>query len=98
MGNHRRLREHNVAFVDGHARPVLYEVRSDVTNLDWDLARVIHSGNFQIRGSRLEWYNYRRGTPDDEAFDALKHLIYSGPGWKEHCLPAPIFLDPELRW
>lgn len=98
MGNHRTLREHNVAFVDGHATAVHYEVRSDVTNLDWDLARVIHSGNFQIRGSRLEWYNYRRGTPDDEAFDALKHLIYSGPGWKEHCLPAPIFLDPELRW
>ncbi len=93
MGNHGRLREHNVAFVDGHAAPVLYEVRSDVYNIDWPNAHVEHSGNFLIRGSRLEWYNIDRVT-----FNDFKHLIYSGPGWKEHCFPAPFVFDPALLW
>ncbi len=104
MGNHRRVREHNVAFVDGHAAPVLYEVRSDVSGnswgstVDWNNARVIHTGNFLIRGSRLEWVNLERGTDEDPAFQDFWHLMYSGPGWKEHCFPAPLVFDPALVW
>ncbi len=100
MGNHRRLREHQVAFVDGHADSVLYEVRTDVTDIDCDNAQVVHSGNFVIRGSRLEWVNFHcQGTfPLDPGFLDLMHLMYSGPGWKEHCFPAPLFFDPSLQW
>lgn len=105
MGNHRRLREHNAAFVDGHAAPVLYEVRSDVYNIDWPNAQVVHSGNFAIRGSRLEWVNIPWTTNDPEnvcnhqaGFSDFMHLMYSGPGWKEHCFPAPFVCDPELQW
>lgn len=99
MGNHGRLREHNVAFVDGRAEPVLYEVRTDVEGnsfgeaIDYAQAQVVHSGNWHVRGSRLEWW-----TIDPTTFDLLFHLIYSGPGWKEHCFPAPLFEDPDLRW
>ena len=93
MGNHRRVREHMVGFVDAHAAPVLYEVRSDVTAIDWPNAQVVHSGDFEVRGSRLEWYNIDRIT-----FGDFAHLIYSGPGWKEHCFPAPFVFDPALLW
>ncbi len=99
MGNHRRLREHQVAFVDGHAGSVLYEVRTDVRDVNFANAEVIHSGEFEIRGSRLEWYElYFPETPGQITFGELMHLIYSGPGWKEHCLPAPIFFDETLQW
>ncbi|MCZ6653106.1 MAG: prepilin-type N-terminal cleavage/methylation domain-containing protein [Planctomycetota bacterium] len=104
MGNHGRLREHNVAFVDGHAAPVLYAVRSDVTGgswptaVDWPNAHVIHSGNFLIRGSRLDWVNLEVGTPERPAFSDFWHLMYSGPNWKEHCFPAPFVFDPALQW
>ena len=93
MGNHRRVRKHMVGFVDGHATPVLYEVRTDVKAIDWPNAHVVHSGNFEIRGSRLEWYNI-----DQVTFGDFAHLIYSGPGWKEHCFPAPFVFDPALQW
>ena len=93
MGNHGRVREHMVGFVDGHAGPVLYEVRSDVTAIDWPNAHVVHSGNFELRGSWLEWYNIDRAT-----FSDFAHLIYSGPNWKEHCFPAPFVFDPALLW
>lgn len=101
MGNHRRLREHQVAFVDGHAGSVLYEVRSDVQDVDTQNATVIHSGIFEIRGSRLEWYELTDpdpGGPGTASFGTLQHLIFSGPGWKEHCLPAPIVFDESLQW
>ena len=104
MGNHGRLREHNVAFVDGHADPVLYEVKSDVTGsswptaVDWPNAHVIHSGNFLIRGSRLDWVNLEVGTQERPAFSDFWHLMYSGPNWKEHCFPAPFVFDPALQW
>ena len=106
MGNHGRMREHNVAFVDGHSTPVLYEVRSDVYGIDWPNARVVHTGNFSIRGSRLEWVNMPLGNlsgpgaPDYEepGIGDFMHLMYSGPGWKEHCFPAPFVFDPGLQW
>ncbi len=102
MGNHRRMREHNVAFVDGHSAPVLYEVRSDVYGVDWDNAQVTHSGNFSIRGSRLEWVNMPEGTLNEALNEPgivdFMHLMYSGPGWKEHCFPAPFVFDPGLQW
>ncbi len=104
MGNHRRVREHMVAFVDGHAAPVLYAVRSDVSGnsfgaaVDWNNAQVVHSGNFLIRGSRLDWVNLERGTQEYPAFAHFWHLMYSGPGWKEHCFPAPNVFDPALQW
>lgn len=96
MGNHRTLRQHNVAFADGHARPILYEVRTDA---ELSGEEVIHTGNFAIRGGRLEPVQVNGldagGAP--YRLGSIGHLLFSGPGWTEHCFPAPAY-QPGPKW
>ena len=93
MGNHRTKQEHNVAFVDGHARSVVYRVRTDVSKLGNGDQFVVHSGNWVIRGARLEQVNL-----DPPTYGSFYHLMFSGPGWTEHCFPAPVYKFDDLKW
>ncbi len=86
MGNHGTLRQHNTAFADGHSGPVLYEVRTDVTGVT-SAGQVVHSGNFKLRGGRCE--PVQVNSPDGMGLPSLWHLIYNGPGYQNHCFPAP---------
>ena len=85
MGNHGVLRKHNTAFVDGHATPILFEVRTDISGVTD--GRVVHSGEFQIRGGVVE--NVDVNSPDGSTIGNLWHLIYAGPNFQNHCFPAP---------
>jgi prepilin-type processing-associated H-X9-DG protein len=103
-GSHGKVREHNVAFVDGHARPVVYEVRTDYAGVD-SAGLVIHSGAFAVRGARLEQVEvngFRISSSGNVSavwtIQDLWHLIFNGPGWQEHCFPAPVYNDPNLVW
>lgn len=97
MGNHGKLRQHNVAFVDGHASPVLYDV---ITDYDFQADAIIHSGEFRRTGGRPEPVQLSGIDPNTQVpwtlFD-LYHLLYSGPGWTEHCFPAPS-VAPGITW
>ena len=86
MGNHGTLRQHNTAFVDGHSSAVLYEVRTDVTGGTSD-GQVTHSGNFRLVGVIVE--PVQVNSPDGMGMQNLWHLIYNGPGYQNHCFPAP---------
>lgn len=97
-GNHGKIRTHNVAFVDGHAAAVKYEVRTDAVASGND---VQHTGTFELRGGRLELVDVP--GPDDDGrpafnFNEIAHLLFNGPGWQEHCFPAPPFYDTDLVW
>lgn len=90
-GNHGTLREHNVGFADGHASPVLFEVRTDVDGVGAN-DEVTHSGDFALRGGTTEsmgWNPNPLLDEDDQQFNVWAHLLLSGPGRQNHCLPAP---------
>ncbi len=84
-GNHGVLREHNTAFVDGHAARVLYEVRTDASGIS--AGRVQHDGQFVIRGGIAE--NVDVNSPDGATIGDLWHLMYAGPDFQNYCFPAP---------
>lgn len=91
MGNHGILRQHNVGFADAHAAPVKYEVRTDAIGSSGE---VVHTGNFKIRGGRLEpvqvnGYYLQDGESVLYTLGMLGHLMWNGPGWADHCFPAP---------
>lgn len=86
MGNHGILRKHNTAFADGHSGPVLYEVRTDVYGATSD-GQVLHNGNFKLRGGTCE--PVQVNSPDGFGLLQIWHLIYNGPGYQNHCFPAP---------
>ncbi len=96
MGNHGILRQHNVGFADGHAKPVTYEVRTDAIGSG---GQVVHTGEFDIRGGRLEPVQVngysQGGTP--YSMGQLGHLMWNGPGWADHCFPAPAY-QPGPVW
>ncbi len=100
-GNHGTNRQHNVAFVDGHASPVLYEVRTDYTGVN-PMGEVQHSGQFVLRGATLDEdiqvNGFRADSGQQWDIQSLWHLIFSGPDWQEHCFPAPVFNDPTMTW
>lgn len=81
-GNHGALREHNVGFVDGHARTIRYEVVDDM--LVSAGGQYISSGDRQMRGGRVDPVD-TPGVPDG----SLRYLILRGDDWQEHCFPAP---------
>ncbi len=87
MGNHGELRTHLTAFADGHASAVKYEVRTDANGVT--AGRVVHNGNFFLAGGELKQVDVPPGDTDDTTFSSLSHLIYAGPGWQDHCFPAP---------
>ena len=97
MGNHRILRQHNVAFVDGHATPILYDIRTDY-NISG--GRIIHTGDFRRVGGGPEPVQMNGIDPNDGTpwtMGELYHLLYAGPGWIEHCFPAPS-VSPGITW
>lgn len=93
-GNHGKLRSHMTAFVDGHAEEILYEVRTDAEGFDFQ-----HTGRFALRGGRLEdvAVNGIDEFGNEWSFSNLAHLMFSGPGWADHCFPAPA-VQPGPRW
>ena len=77
-GWHGVLREHNVAYADGHAKKALYEVRSDVTGVNND-GTVTHSGDFTLRGGTTESmiYNTNLEDPAYFTFGDIGHFLYN---------------------
>ncbi|MCH8852055.1 MAG: prepilin-type N-terminal cleavage/methylation domain-containing protein [Planctomycetes bacterium] len=96
MGNHGILRQHNVGFSDGHAQPIKYEVRTDAIGGG---GGVVHTGIFDIRGGRLEpvQVNGYSQNGDPYTLQQLGHLMWNGPGWADHCFPAPAY-QPGPVW
>ncbi|MCH8968715.1 MAG: prepilin-type N-terminal cleavage/methylation domain-containing protein [Planctomycetes bacterium] len=100
MGNHGIMRQHNVGFADGHAKPVKYEVRTDAVRSGDE---VMHTGNFRIRGGRLEpvqvngYYVQNNGEAQLYTLGFIGHLMWNGPGWADHCFPAPAY-QPGPVW
>ncbi len=96
MGNHGILRQHNVGFADAHAGPVKYEVRTDAFGGG---GGVVHTGNFDIRGGRLEPVQVNGFAQDGDPYTLgqLGHLMRNGPGWADHCFPAPAY-QPGPVW
>jgi len=98
IGNHGVLREHNVGFSDGHASPVLFEVRTDAVGVN-SSQQVIHSGTFVLRGGRLEQVDVPPGAGQPPfSLERLKHILYSGDGWTDHCFPAPAVNTGLSMW
>jgi prepilin-type N-terminal cleavage/methylation domain-containing protein len=97
MGNHGILRQHTVAFADGHASPVLYDIRTDFA---FSGGKIIHTGNFRQAGGGPEPVEVNGVDPNSGnawTLGALYHLMYAGPGWIEHCFPAPS-VSPGITW
>ena len=84
-------RKHLTCFADQHAEPILFEVR---TNVKWFNANgELTYGDWKLRGSRLEAWD----VPPPHSLNDLAHLVYSGPGWRDHCFPAPAY-DTDLSF
>ena len=96
MGNHGMLRQHNVGFADAHAEPIKYEVRTDAIGSG---NGVLHTGNFDIRGGRLEPVQVNGYAQDGTPYTMgqIGHLMWNGPGWADHCFPAPAY-QPGPVW
>ena len=97
MGNHRILRQHNTAFVDGHATPILYDIRTDYNLVGGVIA---HTGNFRRAGGGpepVEMNGHDPNTGNPWTINALSHLLFAGPGWIEYCFPAPS-VSPGITW
>ena len=99
MGWHGILRQHNVAYADGHAKSAKYEVRSDVVGTNDD-GTVTHSGNFTLRGGTVEnmIYNSNPEDPSQFTFGQVGRFLVSGPWGTSHCQPAPYTYTPGLLW
>lgn len=97
MGNHRILRQHNTAFVDGHATPILYDIITDYSRQN---NRIVHTGNFRRTGGGPEPVEMNGLNPDSGypwTINDLSHLLFAGPGWIEYCFPAPS-VSPGIHW
>lgn len=89
-GWHGRNRTHNAAYADGHARPTLFEVRTDVDGFEEWAGRVTHSGNFALRGGTAHDFPYNPGGPlNPWEQDVAATYCVQGAGWKNHSQPAP---------
>jgi len=101
MGNHGILRQHNVGFTDGHAAPVLYEVRTDYEYQATPLGgEIVHSGNYRVVGGGPEPVRVNGLDPATNApwvLGDIDHLLFAGPGWTDYCFPAPSVL-PGVVW
>ena len=99
MGWHGILRQHNVAYADGHAKSAKYEVRSDVSGYSDD-GTVTHSGNFTLRGGTVHNMIYKSNTEDSApfTFSQIGGFLVSGPWGTSHCQPAPYTYTPGLLW
>ncbi len=95
MGHHGILRQHNVGFADAHVVPIKYEVRTDAIGG----SGVSYTGEFHLRGGRLEPVQVngysQGGIP--YTLGQLGHLMWNGPGWADHCFPAPAY-QPGPVW
>ncbi len=90
-GNHGKVRRHNVGFCDGHASPILYEVRDDVV-VEPD--RYVYTGAFGKRGGEVDQVEPNGTYPDGTPFTiggeySIGQGVKRGPGWQNHCFPAP---------
>ncbi len=99
MGWHGILRQHNVAYADGHAKSAKYEVRSDVTGTS-GTGTVTHSGTFTLRGGTVENMMYNSNADDEcpYTFGLIGGFLVSGPWGTSHCAPAPYTYTPGLLW
>jgi prepilin-type N-terminal cleavage/methylation domain-containing protein/prepilin-type processing-associated H-X9-DG protein len=91
MGNHGKVRRHNVGFCDGHASPILYEVRDDVV-VEPD--QYVHTDEVDLRGGKVDKVQPNGTHPDGTLFTiggeySIGVGVKRGPGWQNHCFPAP---------
>ena len=98
-GWHGRNRTHNAAYVDGHAVPTLFEVRTDVTSFDSSTRQVVHTGNFDLRGGTA--YNFIYAASEESGawpHAAAAAFALKGPGWRNNSQPAPASWTAGLIW
>jgi prepilin-type processing-associated H-X9-DG protein len=96
-GNHGTLREHNVGFADGHAAPVLFEVRDNVTGFNGNTP--IMGAAYTMRGGTTSGFDFN--PPVDQPTSTLgdwDHLLTNGPDWQSHCQPAPPVQSDSVSW
>ena len=91
FGNHGTVREHNVAFADAHAAPVKYDVRTNITGVQ-GTGEINYGSTYRFRGGtteRMLWNPPWMLPQSDWGFGTWAHLLMSGPGWQNHCVPSP---------
>ncbi len=92
MGNHGTLREHTVAFGDGHVRPIRFEVPTRAVEAFED-GTLRYEGSAVLRGGAPLELAHGRYTPDAEdphapTYRQIAHFLFSGPDWTNHTYPA----------
>ena len=100
-GWHGRNRVHNAGYVDGHAVPTLFEIRTDVGDggFDSSTGTVVHSGEFVMRGGTAYNFLYSPGeVPGAWAHNSAATFCLRGPNWRNHAQSAPTTWTPGLLW
>lgn len=92
-GNHGGFNNVATSFVDGHVEFAPRYVRTDVTGYD-PLGNPVHTGNFAMRGSRLEAVTMPQGPSSN--INSYLNVLFNGDNWTMHCFPAPE-VDTGLR-
>ena len=85
-GNHGGFNNVATSFVDGHVEFAPRYVRTDVESYD-PLGNPLHTGNFAMRGSRLEAVRMPEGPPNET--NSSRNVLFNGDNWTMHCFPAP---------
>ena len=101
-GWHGKLRTHNHTFADGHARPVEFSVRTNVTGIASEIELIY--GQFALRGGHTVvvsvtggnnlYFSWTFGPP---TATRIGHLLMTGDGWVNHTFPAPA-VDTGIIW
>jgi prepilin-type N-terminal cleavage/methylation domain-containing protein len=99
FGNHGKNRTHNVGFADGHANAVTFEVLDDVVGVS-STGQVLHGNDYVLRGGTTSSFNINIASadPNPPTFDQMDHLLLDGPGWQNHCQPAPPVYSSTVTW
>lgn len=86
VGNHGKFQTHNVGFVDSHAAPVEFNVRTNVTGFG---AGGLQYGEYYMAGGltidRAKSFN---SGDTDETWASNGHFLKEGPNWQNHCQPV----------
>ena len=83
-GWHGEEMEFNATFGDGHASQISHLIRTDVTSISPGGYRANHTGNFVLRGCRMETVTLPFGGPVFEPF------LMRGDGWQMDFFPNPL--------
>ncbi|MCG3138696.1 MAG: hypothetical protein HJJLKODD_02564 [Phycisphaerae bacterium] len=96
-GWHGELRQHNVAFADGHAGAVKFSIATDVVSIS--NPDVVNHGNWALRGGTIENnfpYTSDPANPSSHTFTQVGHLFKQGVGWQNHTFPSPEYYSNGL--